>query len=227
MPFFLILFFVVYALFHCYFYFKLRAACRLAKWLHFLILLLLFVMIFTPVFIRLSEGAGYDTLAIMLAIAGFSWMGFVFEFTCIGLAIDITRLTSTLTQKTFSFPLIFSLRGHRQFLLPALLALILCTYGFMEARSINIRHIPIITSTLSATDSPLKIVQISDLHMGLTLSSKRLQVIVEKINAKSPDLVVATGDLVESHAGDMIGRAGILAEIDAPLGKFAVTGNHE
>nr|MBF0222001.1 metallophosphoesterase [Desulfobulbaceae bacterium] len=184
-------------------------------------------MTFTPVLIRLSERAGFDVVCVLLATAGFSWMGFVFEFTCLGLAIDLFRLTSVLTQKIVSIRLLPSLRGKMQFLLPATGALVLCAYGFIEARAITVRHVPVTTSKLTNTDRTIKIVQISDLHLGLTFSNKRLRAIVDTINAESPDLVVATGDIVESHASDMAALVNTLQMIKAPAGKFAVTGNHE
>lgn len=73
----------------------------------------------------------------------------------------------------------------------------------------------------------LRIVQISDVHLGPTVSPEFLVALVERTNALEPDLVAITGDLVEGwvrHIGEWVAP---LAELRAPMGTFFVTGNHE
>jgi predicted MPP superfamily phosphohydrolase len=78
-----------------------------------------------------------------------------------------------------------------------------------------------------AAYSPLKIVQISDVHLGLIVREGRLKRILKKVAAENPDVVVSTGDLVDGQVCELNGLAGLLNEIRPRYGKFAVTGNHE
>jgi len=51
--------------------------------------------------------------------------------------------------------------------------------------------------------------------------------IFERVGALSPDILVSTGDLVDQSVCAVAGLVGPLLAIEAPKGKFAVTGNHE
>jgi predicted MPP superfamily phosphohydrolase len=80
---------------------------------------------------------------------------------------------------------------------------------------------------------PLKIVALSDLHTGAPhITVERLRDIVTTVNAARPDLIVLLGDYV-IH-GVVGGRfvepepaAAALRDLTAPLGVFAVLGNHD
>lgn len=73
----------------------------------------------------------------------------------------------------------------------------------------------------------LKIVHISDLHLGSFGSIKKLEEAVQIINNQHPDLVVFTGDLVNNYYEEALPYVGILKKIKAKYGKFSVLGNHD
>ena len=75
--------------------------------------------------------------------------------------------------------------------------------------------------------SELRIVQLSDLHLGTLLGEGWLGRRVEEVNALAPDLVVVTGDLVDISAAPVEPLAPVLRRLSAPLGVYGVTGNHE
>ncbi|MBI5243365.1 MAG: metallophosphoesterase [Elusimicrobia bacterium] len=71
------------------------------------------------------------------------------------------------------------------------------------------------------------IIQLSDLHLGVSSPVSRFEDIAERASRLKPDLVVLTGDLldpgyIDSEAVERIGRL-----LDAKHGKLAVLGNHE
>jgi len=68
---------------------------------------------------------------------------------------------------------------------------------------------------------------ITDLHVGLIVGVDQVQRLVTAIKREKPDLVVATGDTVDGLISHSNGVSALLHEITAPLGKFAVFGNHE
>ncbi|MGP8216705.1 MAG: metallophosphoesterase [Bacteroidia bacterium] len=74
----------------------------------------------------------------------------------------------------------------------------------------------------------LRVVQISDLHIG-SFYRHRDQVAkaVDMVNRLNPDIIVFTGDMVNNIADELKGFESILQKLQATLGKFAILGNHD
>ena len=73
----------------------------------------------------------------------------------------------------------------------------------------------------------LRIVQISDLHIGDRLGEAFVRRVVDRVNALRPDVVAITGDLVDGPVHVVEKALRPLADLVAPHGVFFVTGNHE
>lgn len=73
----------------------------------------------------------------------------------------------------------------------------------------------------------LRIVQISDLHVGPTIRAGYVEAVVRRALALEPDLIAVTGDLADGRPADLAAHVAPLARLKAPLGVFYVTGNHE
>jgi hypothetical protein len=105
---------------------------------------------------------------------------------------------------------------------------ILTAYGIYEARRkpgiINI-NVPI--AGLPKDFAGFKIVQITDIHAGLTVKRDWIETIVKEVHALKPDLVAFTGDLADGSVPFLRNDVAPFAELQAPHGKFFVTGNHE
>ncbi len=80
---------------------------------------------------------------------------------------------------------------------------------------------------------PLRIAFFSDLHAGAPhITKDYIKKLVQRINAKNPDVILIGGDLVIDNVlgGQYIPIAeivGLLKELKAPLGVYAVLGNHD
>jgi len=92
---------------------------------------------------------------------------------------------------------------------------------------VRLEQITISTDKLPENRDRLRIVQISDVHVGLMVGPERLQTIVDLVIAQQPDILVSTGDLLDSSVTHLDGVSEVLRGVQPPLGKFAVTGNHE
>jgi hypothetical protein len=75
----------------------------------------------------------------------------------------------------------------------------------------------------------LTIVVASDLHLGTLVGRSRLEKIIERINALDPDVIFLPGDIVDETvtAKDEAEFSAVMRRLRAPLGVFAVPGNHE
>jgi predicted MPP superfamily phosphohydrolase len=74
---------------------------------------------------------------------------------------------------------------------------------------------------------PLRIAFASDFHAGATTHRRVLEAACTAIADERPDLLLLGGDFVTTRAGYIDQLAPLLADIPAPLGKFAVFGNHD
>ncbi len=83
------------------------------------------------------------------------------------------------------------------------------------------------------TAAPLRIVAIGDVHLGNPyVSLARLQRIVDQVNELAPELIVLLGDYAAGHHFitspiKIADAAPILAGLHAPLGVYAILGNHD
>ncbi len=75
----------------------------------------------------------------------------------------------------------------------------------------------------------VRLVQISDVHVGATFDAQGFLEHIEEINALKPDAVVVTGDFVDDDTSraDMLGACDALGRVTAPWGVFFVFGNHD
>jgi predicted MPP superfamily phosphohydrolase len=73
----------------------------------------------------------------------------------------------------------------------------------------------------------LKIVQLSDLHMATPHDAHRLARAVALANAQAPHIVVLTGDYIKDDAANIALATPYLKQLKAPLGVYAVLGNHD
>lgn len=81
----------------------------------------------------------------------------------------------------------------------------------------------------SKIEKPIRIVGISDLHIGYTISAKEVSKWVSLINAEKPDIVIIAGDIIDNHLRPIIedSVSDVLNKINAPMGVYACTGNHD
>ncbi|MHC5215882.1 metallophosphoesterase [Enterococcus sp. LJL128] len=97
---------------------------------------------------------------------------------------------------------------------------------FIEPKMLTVdRH----TLGSSNSQTAVKLLQISDIHLQKSYPTDQLKKIVEKVNEQEPDIVVFTGDLFDNFAayGPVDETIELLNSIQAPMGKFAVWGNHD
>lgn len=86
--------------------------------------------------------------------------------------------------------------------------------------------------TLAFEDLPaafdgLRIVQITDLHLGPLVGPRSVAAWRALCLREAPDLLVLTGDVVDSQPGEADGFLQAFRDVPAPLGRFAILGNHD
>lgn len=108
------------------------------------------------------------------------------------------------------------------------LALLLSAWGMRQAhRTPPVRPVRIPIADLAPGLQGLKIVQISDVHVGPTIQQDFVQRLVQQVNALDADVVAITGDLVDGPVAELLAHLAPLSKLQARHGCFFVTGNHE
>lgn len=109
------------------------------------------------------------------------------------------------------------------------LTLIISVYGFVNAATID--HVSYNIKLNNKTDvSDIKIVLISDLHLGAISSEERLEDIVSEINSQKPDIVCIAGDFFDTDytsIQDPNKAIKTLNKIKSTYGTYACLGNHD
>jgi predicted MPP superfamily phosphohydrolase len=73
----------------------------------------------------------------------------------------------------------------------------------------------------------LRVVVLSDLHLGATLGPRWLEARIVEVQALNPDLIVLLGDVFEGYGNPDTEILNVLQSLQAPLGVLSVNGNHE
>jgi predicted MPP superfamily phosphohydrolase len=112
--------------------------------------------------------------------------------------------------------------------LAGVLPLLATAYGATVGR----RRYRVVTVEVPITDLPsslngLRIVHLSDLHIGDFMPRAAIRRAVDLINTVQPDLAVLTGDLITSERDPLEDCIAELSRLRAPLGVWGCHGNHE
>ncbi|MBU2538545.1 MAG: metallophosphoesterase [Proteobacteria bacterium] len=225
---FLLLYLSVYPLVHYYAFRKLRTAFQPGRKTNICIILFMAVMIAAPIMVRVAERAGIETGARFWAYASFSWMGLLFLFLTISGTVDLLgfaiQAAKKIRKRKFAKA---EISPRRLFTAQAILVLAIFAYGLFEATNTRLEHIEIANPKVSERLGRIRIAQISDVHLGLIIREGRLKKILARIQEAQPDILVSTGDLVDGQLNHLTEEVALLAAFNPPLGKLAITGNHE
>lgn len=197
------------------------------KFVYTLIYIFLAISFIASIFL---ERANIITLGKPLSWIGGFWLGAFVYFLLILIAIDFVRfinhlipiLPGAVTKSPGKFGFIVAVSS-------TILVIALVIYGFINSHFLRIRTIDITIPKRAGKYSTLNIVTASDIHLSSIIGRNRIKAIVNKINSLSPDIVLLPGDIVDGDLNPVIkensGEA--LRQIKAPLGVYAITGNHE
>lgn len=228
MSLFLLTFLSIYGAMHLYLFVKARSALGPGLGASIGTVLFLTLMVVAPVGVRLLDRHGMHLAGRYLAYAAYTWMGVLFFFCCLSLCLDVYNLSMrilALLPGSFTGGLIW--KGRGSFIFITLGVFFLASWSAYSAWQIRVDRVVLPTRKLPPQLDKLTIAQICDVHLGPMVGERRLARIIGLLEKVKPDLVVATGDLVDAQMDRLNNLAAMLATLDPPLGKFAIAGNHE
>jgi predicted MPP superfamily phosphohydrolase len=189
------------------------------------LLLVLAVVLVGSAFLGLRFGDRLPLPVVRIAYTlGTAWFFILICFTAVFLLLDLLRLTRLLP---FLNVWMF---GHWVGLaaVVGIVALVM-TVGHIRYRDKARIDLPVATEKREPGAEPLKIVALSDLHLGYTIGKRELEGWIDRINREKPDAVLLVGDVVDNNPRPLVagGLAAAFHKIESRYGVFAVPGNHE
>lgn len=100
-------------------------------------------------------------------------------------------------------------------------------YSLWEARDLQVVEFTIPVNRLPASFDGLRIALLADFHYGAFIPLGYVRSAVEKTNSLGADLILLLGDYVHYHAKYMHDVMTELGRLTAPLGVYAIRGNHD
>lgn len=110
---------------------------------------------------------------------------------------------------------------------PLVLALVLTAVAVWQLGRFRINRLTVTIPNLPAALRGLTLVHLSDLHIGKLTRGKVLQKMVVAVNQLNPDLILATGDLINISLEDLPVALDLLGSLKSRHGLFLCEGNHD
>lgn len=111
----------------------------------------------------------------------------------------------------------------------ALLLLALTLRGSWNAWSPVIRSYQVQIAKKAGSITKLRIAAASDIHLGTVIGRRHIERLVRKVEQIQPNIILLPGDILDDDIEPFLYKnmAAHLGKLRAPLGVYAVTGNHE
>jgi uncharacterized protein len=158
--------------------------------------------------------------------AGAFWLAFMLYLFLAVLAVDIVRLFNYFFHFLPEFAPLVQFRMGIAVLSAVSLAVLA---GHINAITPRVREISLSIPKRVSGEPKMKVVMVSDIHLGALIGENRERRLVRMINSQRSDLVVLCGDIVDGDIGEVLrknlGRH--IQDIKAPMGVYAIPGNHE
>jgi hypothetical protein len=211
----------VSGLIHLYVWWRLVRSSQLPRRAHRIATITIIVM-WLSIPLTTTSRLWWPQFASTVAWIPMVWMGFVGLCALALLAVEVPRKTLPVDPSRRRF--LARVSGGTA----ALVAGGSVVGGMASARGEHeVVDVEVVLPKLPKQLDGFTIVQLSDLHTGLTIGRDFVQRVVDRANALRPDLIALTGDLVDGPVADLRDDVAPLAELRAPHGVFAITGNHE
>ncbi|MCX6270160.1 MAG: metallophosphoesterase [Bacteroidetes bacterium] len=166
----------------------------------------------------------------ILTWVGSFWMAAMVYFLIAVLVIDLARLVLYFFPSYHlpSLP-VYPVIKAGLLMCFSFIIIILIFIGFYNTLHTSVVPLDLTIHKQAGSRKEVKIIMVSDIHLGTIIGKNRVHRMVELINSYKPDLLLFAGDIVDEDLGPVIRQnlGQSLQNLYAPLGIWAITGNHE
>ncbi len=193
---------------------------------------LIYTIVFIPIsFLFLVAMLGRDTMPInflkIIYDIGTTWFACMVYFFLLFL---ITDLIGLINHWLHFLPENITVHFRQiQVYGVSVIVAVMLLFGYYKFSHPSVNTYDIKINKKAGERKELRVVGISDIHLGLSIDKKRLSRYVNQINELKPDIILIAGDLIdnsvrvlnEEHMEEELNR------LNAPLGVYMCLGNHE
>jgi predicted MPP superfamily phosphohydrolase len=153
---------------------------------------------------------------------GTSWLFISIYIFLLLLLLELLRFIHILPEK-------YMVESWVGFLTLSVTIIIIMTLGYIKYQNKERIELTLNTGKITLKEQPLKIVAVSDMHLGYSIGNDELEKWVDLINREKPDIVLIAGDIIDNSVQPLIEEKtyDILQKLQTKYGVYTVPGNHE
>jgi Predicted phosphohydrolases len=192
--------------------------------LYRLVLILSAIVVISAPFLlfTLGDKLPYSVTSALNSI-GFSWFIIFLYLLLVFLSLDLLRVLKVFPVETILYSSWVGIISLTVFVV------LITSAGYVRYTTKD--RVELLLNLNKQTDSelPLKIVAISDLHLGYGIGGDELVKWIDYINKENPDVVLIAGDLIDNNVHPLYEKnmAALFSRINSKYGVYSVLGNHE
>jgi uncharacterized protein len=177
---------------------------------------------------RFLERVWLSSVSDIFTWIGSFWLAAFFYFFLISLAIDLIRLVNLPFQFLPEFTQTLQFRQATFWSFCGAVS-VLIVAGFINSLFPRIKELDLTIDKKAGDYKDLKIAFASDIHLGTLIGPRRANGFVNQLNQLNADIILLGGDVVDEDLAPVIRNnlGDSLKKLSAPLGIYAITGNHE
>ncbi len=177
---------------------------------------------------RIIEKLYLSYFSDFLIWVGSFWLAALLYFFLFCLLIDLLRLANSFVPYLPSLVFGEKFRFYLFWFSLSVIGVLLFA-GYLNSIKPVIKNVEIDIPKAAGRRDSLHAVLISDIHLGTIVGNGRLERIISEIDRIGPEIIMIAGDLVDEDLQPVLRQdiGHTLKKLDAPLGVYAVTGNHE
>lgn len=224
------IFFSVYTAGNFYVFIRGMQALSLSGWLNVLYISVFVLLWLSFIVSRFTGHTQLFTLHHVLTWTGSFWLVIIFYAFLLVLAIDIVRVFNLIfhflpEKNSIEY---LSLKKYT-FYIGSGVVLLLVLYGHLNAIMTRVHKVEISSYKAIEGRTSLKIGLATDIHLGTLVGKYRLEKLVRLMDQEKPDIILLAGDLLDEAQEPILNEdiGAPLKNLKAPLGVYAVPGNHE
>jgi uncharacterized protein len=199
-------------------------------WVGLSLKILFFLLVLSYPIGRFLERLLPSATSEFIAKIGAFWLGAMVYLILIFLLFDILKFLNTHISFLNFMPSAKSVLFQQRVVAGIYLSTFIILFaGYLNALYPRVNSMKIYTDKSILGYESLRIGMASDIHLGSIISNGRLERFVKMINSQNPDIILLAGDIFDEDLGPVIKNdmGKLLNQLKAPLGIYAVTGNHE
>lgn len=179
---------------------------------------------------RILERFWISPVSTFFTFTGSFWLAFMIYFLMAVLVIDLARIVICFLPVKPAL-LTNNYADVKKYIFLAVVAIagIIVVAGHINALIPRVTRIDIKIDKKAGLMKTLHIAAASDIHMGTLVGPRRTAKLVKMLNERKADIILFAGDIVDEDLAPVIrydlGRS--LKKLNAPMGVYAITGNHE